>query len=104
MIARIAFSDPVDDNLAEVRRENLVKRFKPALAKQPGLVGAFWMVDGAGNHVSLTLWESRQAMEEGGRAASDTPLLPGHRPDQLPSPRVEVYDVWERIDLRDVQG
>ena len=90
MIARIAFSDPVDADTAEVRRENLVKRFKPALAEQPGLLGGYWMVDEDGRHISMTVWESRQAMEAGGRAASATPLLPGHRPDQLPSPRVQV--------------
>lgn len=97
MIARIAYSDPVPSEVAAARRENLVRRFKPALAKQPGLLGGYWMVDDAGRHISLTLWDSREAMEAGGRAASAAPLLPGQRSELLPSPRVEIYEVWERF-------
>lgn len=99
MIARLAFSDPVEPWLAAVRRENLVKRFKPALAEQPGLVAAYWLIDDTGRHISLTLWESEALMKAGGQAASATPLLPGQLPGQLPAPRVEVYQVWERIEI-----
>ncbi|GAC1658708.1 MAG: hypothetical protein NVS9B1_19210 [Candidatus Dormibacteraceae bacterium] len=97
MIARVAFSDPVEPEIAAVRRENFVQRFKPALAGQPGLRGGYWLTDSDGRHISLTLWESTEAMEAGGRAASAAPLLEGFRPDLLPSPRVEIYEVWDHI-------
>ena len=40
MIARIAYSDPVAPEVAAARRDNLVRRFRPALARQPGRLGA----------------------------------------------------------------
>jgi hypothetical protein len=44
--------------------------------------------------VQHSVWESLQAMEEGGARASATPLLPGQRGEDIPSPtRIEVCAV-----------
>lgn len=104
MIARVAFSDPVDAELAAVRRDNLTKRFKPALTAQPGFVAGYWLLAEDGHHISLTIFESKELMEAAGRAANAVPLLPGHRPEQMPAPRVEFYDIWDHFDGRAEKG
>ena len=104
MIARLAFTEPADEEVMAVRRENLVKRFKPALMAQPGFLGGYWLLREDGTHLSLTFWKTRELMDAGGRAASATPLLPGHRPEQLQrTARVEVYEVWEQVDLKETE-
>ncbi|HEX2682257.1 MAG TPA: antibiotic biosynthesis monooxygenase [Candidatus Dormibacteraeota bacterium] len=105
MIARIAYSDPVDAETAATQKENFVQRFKPVLAKQPGLLGGFWLEDETGRHVSLTFWESKQAMEEGGRDASATPLIEGMRQEQLPKhTSIDVFEVIDRIEMTGVRS
>jgi hypothetical protein len=47
--------------------------------------------------VSISVWESQEAMVRGGAAANATPLLPGQDPEKIPAPaRVETFTVFEQ--------
>lgn len=99
MVARISYSTPASEEELAKRQENLQKRFKPALIQQPGLVAAFWLAAPDGRRGSITIWESQELMEAGGRAASAVPLLPGHAPEELPGPdqgqMVQILNVFD---------
>lgn len=97
MIVRIATFAPWTPEVeAEVRR-NLLERFMPALLAQAGFITAYWATAEDGHPVSISVWESQEAMARGGAAANATPLLPGQDPEKIPSPeRVETFTVFER--------
>lgn len=99
MIARIAYSEPASEEDLARRMENLQKRFKPAITRQPGLVAAFWVKAPNGRRGSITIWESEELMREGGRAANAVPLLPGYEPEELPGPdngqTVQLLEVFD---------
>ena len=86
MIVRIARFAPMTPDVEAEARRNLVERFKPALSTQPGFLAAYWTTTDDGRWVSVTAWESREALEQGGAAANARPLLPGQNPDKIPSP------------------
>lgn len=94
MIARIGtFSSRTPEAAAEAQR-NLLERFRPALKAQEGFVGGYWLTAKDGRHLSITVWESEEAMRRGAERANATPLLPGQDPAKLPSPDiVEHFEV-----------
>ncbi len=94
LIARVAFFDRLSPDIAAASEDNLHRRFLPALAGQPGFVSGLWCKDADGNALSVSVWESAEALREGGAHANATPLLPGQREDQIASPdRVRLYEV-----------
>jgi len=94
MIVRVAYFDRLAEDRAAASEDNLRRRFLPAIASQPGYVSGIWCKDADGNALSITVWESGDALREGGTRANATPLLSGQRSDQIPGPdRVEIYDV-----------
>lgn len=94
MIARIAFFDHLSPELAATSEDNLRRRFLPAIASQPGYVSGLWCKDPEGNALSISVWESEEALRDGGARANATPLLPGQQADQIASPdRVQIYEV-----------
>ncbi len=94
MIARIAtFSSLTPETAAESRR-NLLERFLPALKAQEGFVGGYWLRAEDGRLLSITVWESEEALRRGGERANAVPLLPGQDPSKIPSPDlVESFEV-----------
>ena len=94
MILRLAEFAPPPPEVREAAVRNLMERFKPALARQPGFVAGYWAGAEDGRLVSITVWESEEASRRGGAAANATPLLPGQDPTLIPSPeRVETLTV-----------
>ena len=94
MIARMGtFSSLTPEAAAESRR-NLLERFLPALKAQEGFVGGYWLTATDGRHLSITVWESEEAMRRGAARANATPLLPGQDATKIPSPdSVEQFEV-----------
>ncbi len=94
MIARIAtFTSLIPETAAESQR-NLLERFLPALKAQEGFVGGYWLRAEDGKQVSVTVWESEEALQRGAERANATPLLPGQDPSKIPSPDiVEQFEV-----------
>ena len=86
MIARIGTFLNLTPEAAEVSRHNLLERFLPALKAQEGFVGGFWLNGEDGRHLSITVWESEEAMRLGAAQANATPLLPGQDPAKIPGP------------------
>ena len=94
MIARIHYFDGLTEEQKRFQEDNTRRRFKAALTSQPGLVALFYLEKPNGDRVGFSIWESQQAMEEGGARANATPLLPGQRGEDIPSPtRMEVCAV-----------
>lgn len=92
MIVRLATFTPMTPEVAAEARRNLLERFKPALASQPGFLAGYWGEAADGQQVSITVWESEEALHRGGAAANATPLLPGQDPEKIPSPeRTELF-------------
>jgi heme-degrading monooxygenase HmoA len=98
VIVRVATFAPMTPEVEAEARRNMVERFKPALAAQPGLLAAYWTTAEDGHWVSITTWESAEALERGSAAANATPLLPGQDPEKIPSPaRMELLAVMEHV-------
>lgn len=94
MIVRVATFEHLSAELATSSEDNLRRRFLPALSRQPGYVTGIWCKDAEGNALSITVWESEQALRDGGATANATPLLPGQRPEQIAGPdRVQIYEL-----------
>lgn len=94
MIARVAYFEGLTEGQRKAARDNVNGRFMAAITSQPGLAALFHLEQPNGDRVSVSIWESRQAMEEGGARANATPLLPGQRAEDIPSAsRVEVCQV-----------
>ena len=86
MIARIGTFLSLTPEAAAESRRNLLERFLPALKAQEGFVAGFWLNAPDGRHLSITVWESEEAMRRGATRANATPLLPGQDPAKIPSP------------------
>lgn len=98
MIVRVATFAPMTPEVEAEARRNMIERFKPALAAQPGLLAAYWTKASDGHWVSITAWESEEAMVRGSTAANAVPLLPGQDPEKIPSPeQMEVLTVMEHV-------
>lgn len=94
MIARIGTFLSLPPEAAAASRHNLLERFLPALKVQEGFVGGFWLADAEGRHLSITVWESEEAMRRGAARANAVPLLPGQDPAQIPgADSVELCEV-----------
>lgn len=94
LIARVAFFDRPSPEATAASEDNLHRRFLPAIASQAGFVSGLWCKDADGNALSITVWESVEALRDGGGRANATPLLAGQRADRIAGPdRVQMYDV-----------
>ncbi len=98
MIARVAFFEGLTEHQKRAQEDNANRRFKAAITSQPGIVALFVLERPNGDRVSFSVWESQKAMEEAGKRANATPLLPGQHGDDIPSPnRVEVCEVRDHF-------
>src|SRR5215472_7018202 len=94
MIARVGYFEGLTDAQKKAQEDNSERRFRAALTSQPGLIALFWIEKSNGDRISFTVWDSQQALEEGGAKANATPLLPGQRGEDIPSPnRTEICEV-----------
>jgi len=97
MIVRVARFDPLPLEVEAAMLDNIRVRFRAAIQAQAGLEGAYWARGEDGTWLSISFWESREAMDRGGREANAVPLLPHQRSELIPSPvSVETYEVIER--------
>jgi hypothetical protein len=98
MIARVAYFEGLTQEQKRVQDDNTMRRFKAALTSQPGLVALFYLERPNGDRVGFSVWESAQAMEEGGSRANAVPLLTDQRGEDIPSPtRMEVWAVRDHF-------
>ena len=94
MIARIAYFEGLSEAQLSAMTDNYERRFKAALVSQPGLLALYQLQRDDGTRVSVSVWESREASEAGGRNANSVPLLPGQVGADIPSPtRMELLEV-----------
>lgn len=94
MIARVGYFEGLTEAQQKAGRDNINRRFMAAITSQPGIVALFHLERPNGDRVSISIWESRQAMAEGGARANATPLLPGQLAEDIPSAsRVEILEV-----------
>jgi hypothetical protein len=91
MIARVGTFERLSAEAAAESRRNLLERFRPALRAQPGFVVGLWLEDEEGKSLSITVWESADAMATAAQRANATPLLPGQIPEKIPAPDVVEY-------------
>jgi hypothetical protein len=97
MIARVGTFHPMTPDVAAASRRNLLERFLPALRAQVGFVAGYWLEAADGQQLSITVWESEEALQEGGRRANAVPLLPGQDPTKIPAADlVEIFEVVAR--------
>ncbi len=98
MIARVGYFEGLTEEQKRAQEDNSNRRFKAAITSQPGIVALFWMERPNGDRVSISIWESERAMEDGGAKANATPLLPGQHGEDIPSPnRVEMMEVRDHF-------
>lgn len=98
MIARVGFFEGLTEKQKSIQEDNANRRFKAALTSQPGIVAVFYVERPNGDRVSISIWESQRAMEEGGAKANSTPLLPDQRGEDIPSAnRVEIWEVRDHF-------
>jgi len=97
MTIRLARFEPMSPEVEPAMLDNLRCRFRAALQAQEGFVSAYWARADDGSWISFSLWESREAMDQGGREANVVPLRPHQRSELIPSPTsAELYEVVER--------
>ena len=98
MIARVGYFEGLTEVQKRAQEDNGTRRFKAAITSQPGIAALFYLERPNGDRVSISIWESKEAMEEGGAKANATPLLPGQRGEDIPSPnRVEILEVRDHF-------
>ena len=98
MIARFGYFEGLTEQQKRAQEDNASRRFKAALTSQPGILAVYYMESSNGDRVSISIWESKQALEQGGIKANATPLLPGQRGEDIPGPsRVEIWDVLDQF-------
>ena len=94
MIARIGYFEGLTEEQKRAQEDNTNRRFRAAITSQPGLVALFYLERPNGDRISLSVWETPEALAEGGARANATPLLPGQRGEDIPSAnRVEIVEV-----------
>ena len=96
--AHVAFIQIGFENLTDAQKaaqkDNYERRFKAALTAQPGLLMVCQLAWPDGTRVAISIWDSGEAAEEGGRKANAVPLLPGQVGEEMPGPsRVEALEV-----------
>ena len=67
-------------------RRNLQERFLPALRSQTGFVAGYWGEAADDRSVSITIWESEEAMRLGAERANAIPLRDWQDPALIASP------------------
>lgn len=82
-------------DIAAESRRNLEERFLPALRSQEGFVAGYWLASEDGRQLSITLWQSEEALERGAQRANAVPLLPGQDPAKIPS--ADAVDIFQVI-------
>jgi len=98
MIARIGYFEGLSEEQKRAQEDNANRRFKAALTSQPGILAVYYMESPNGDRASISIWESKQAMEQGGAKANAAPLLPGQRGEDIPSAsRVEIWEVLDQF-------
>ena len=98
MIARVGYFEGLTDEQKAAQEDNARRRFKAAITGQPGILALFYLQRPNGDRVSFSVWESQQAMEEGGVRANAAHVLPGQRAGDIPSPnRVEIWQVRDHF-------
>ena len=96
-MVRLARFEQMPPEVEAAMLDNIRLRFRAALQAQPGFGGVYWARADDGGWVSISLWESRDAMDRGGREANAVPLLPHQHSELIPSPAsVETYELAER--------
>jgi len=94
MIARIAYFENLTEAQVAAQADNYERRFRAALAAQPGLVAVYQILREDGTRVSVSIWESAEAASTGGQRANAVPLLEGQVGSDIPGPtRVEMLQV-----------
>jgi heme-degrading monooxygenase HmoA len=97
MIARIGYFEGLTEDQKKAQEDNS-RRFTEAITSQPGIVALFYLERPNGDRLSVSIWESQKALEEGGARANATPLLPGQRREDIPSPnRFEILEVRDHF-------
>ena len=84
MIARVGSFEGLSAAAAAESQRNLQERFMPALQAQAGFVLGLWLEGEDGKLLSITVWESTEAMAVGAQKANATPLLAGQDPAEDP--------------------
>jgi len=98
MIARFGYFDGLTEEQKRVQEDNASRRFKAALTSQPGILAVYYVESPNGDRATISIWENKQAMEQGGIKANAVPLLQGQRGEDIPSPsRVEVWEVLDQF-------
>lgn len=98
MIARFGYFEGLTEQQKRAQEDNANRRFKAALTSQPGILAVYYMESPNGDRLSVSIWDDKQAMEEGGMKANSVPLLPGQRGEDIPSPaRVEIWEVLDQF-------
>ena len=98
MIARVGYFEGLTEEQKAAREDNARRRFKAAITSQPGILALFYLERPNGDRVSLSVWESQQAMEQGGVRVNAAHLLPEQRAEDIPGPnRVEIWQVRDHF-------
>ena len=98
MIARFGYFEGLTGEQKRAQEDNASRRFKAALTSQPGILAIYYVESSNGDRATISIWESKQAMEQGGIKANAAPLLPGQRGEDIPSPsRVEIWEVLDQF-------
>ena len=98
MIARFGYFEGLTEQQKRAQEDNASRRFKAALTSQPGILAVYYMESPNGDRATISVWENKQAMEQGGIKANTAPLLPGQRGEDIPSPsRVEIWEVLDQF-------
>lgn len=98
MIARFGYFEGLTEEQKKAQEDNANRRFKAALTSQPGILAVYYMESSNGGRATISIWENKQAMEQGGIKANAAPLVAGQRGEDIPSPsRVEIWDVLDQF-------
>jgi len=61
-------------------------------------IDVYYMESPNGDRATISIWENKQAMEQGGIKANAAPLLSCQRGEDIPSPsRVEIWEVLDQF-------
>ncbi len=98
MIARFGYFEGLTEEQKRAQEDNASRRFKAALTSQPGILAVYYIESPSGDRATISIWENKQSMEQGGIKANAAPLLPGQRGEDIPSPgRVEIWEVLDQF-------
>ena len=98
MIARFGYFEGLTEAQKRIQEDNAGRRFKAALISQPGILAVYYVESLNGDRATISIWENKQAMEQGGIKANAAPLLSCQRGEDIPSPsRVEIWEVLDQF-------